>query len=71
MSVGLVSFAFSACYSVLCFIIYALHYLGADVAKYKAQSTKHQAHNTNINHRQHKTNDSLPGYHPGHRPGAD
>jgi len=50
MSVSLVSFAFSAWYFVLYFVIYALHYLGADVAKYKAQSTKHQAHNTNINH---------------------
>ncbi len=46
MSVSLVSFAFSAWYFVLCFVIYALHYLGADVAKYKAQSTKHKVQST-------------------------
>jgi len=39
MSVSLVSFPFSAWYFVLCFVIYALHDLGADVAKYT--STKH------------------------------
>ncbi len=46
MSVSLVSFAFSAWYFVLCFVIYALHYLGADVAKYKAQKVQSTKHTT-------------------------